>query len=231
MIRRLAAATACLILCALAMASPAPAGTFTVRACHSDGINNSWQTFRSNGFADAYIQCPGGAIIGGRVNEGMVARNTGGSGNAPFFSHARVFFDAPPGARIVRVTGQIKQNSTGGWWAGIHDETMNRWAWCGPGCLSTYGNWVGFDVGLSTNRVAALTMCVQSGGCARDGLHGFAAIRDVNVVVADDNAPSVAIKAGRSWPGGGDGACRRWWWMRARQVGVRRVQVRRWTES
>ena len=77
----------------------------------------------------------------------MVARNTGGPGTAPGFSNAKVFFDAPPGARIVRVTGQINQNGTGGWLAGIHDETMNRWVWCGPGCLSTFGYWVGFDVG------------------------------------------------------------------------------------
>ncbi len=196
MIRRLGAIAACLTIIAVALASPAHAGTFTVRACHSDGVNNSWQTFRSNGFADAYIECPGGAIIGGHVNEGMIARNTGGSGKAPYFSHARVFFDAPAGARIVRVTGQIKQNSTGGWWAGIHDETMNRWVWCGPNCLSTYDNWVGFDVGLSTSRVAALAMCVQESGCSRDGLHAVAAIRDVNVVVADDNAPSVAISGG-----------------------------------
>ena len=202
MIRRLGAVMACLIVAAVALPSPAHPGTFTVRACHSDGINNSWQTFRSNGHADAYIQCPGGAIINGHVNEGMIARNTGGPGSAPYFSHARTFFDAPPGARIVRVTGQINQNSTGGWWAGIHDETMNQWVWCGPNCLSTYGNWVGFDVGLSTSRVAALVMCVRSSGCARDGLHAIAAIRDVNVVIADDNAPSVAIRGGSLVAGG-----------------------------
>ena len=138
MIRRLGAVVACVTVAAVALPSPARAGTFTVRACHSDGVNNSWHTFRSNGYADAYIQCPGGAIINGHANEGMVARNTGGTGSAPPYSHAKVFFDAPLGARIVGVSGQILFQSTGGWAAGIHDDTGNRWLWCGSTCLSSY---------------------------------------------------------------------------------------------
>jgi hypothetical protein len=201
MIRRLAAIVACLTVAAVAVPSPTRAGIFTVRACQADGINNSWQSYHSNGYADAYIQCPGGALTNGQINEGMIARNTGGPGTAPGFSNASVFFDAPPGARVVRVTGQIKHNGTGGWLAGIHDETTNRWVWCGPGCLSTFGNWVSFDVGLSTGRVAALAICAQS-ACARDGLHAVAAIRDVNVVVGDDNPPSVAIRGGSLVAGG-----------------------------
>jgi hypothetical protein len=224
MIRRLAAVSVCLTVATVAVPASARAGIFTVRACHSDGVNNSWQTYRSNGYADAYIQCPGGAIINGHVNDGMIARNTGGPGTAPWFSNASVYFDAPPGARVVRVTGQIKHNGTGGWLAGIHDETMNRWVWCGPGCLSTFGNWVGFDVGLSTSRLAALVICAQP-ACARDTLHAVAAIRDVDVVVADDNAPNVAIKGGSLVAGG---------WRRGVQdvvveagdaVGIRRVTI------
>jgi hypothetical protein len=45
-------------------------------------------------------------------------------------------------------------------------------------------------------------MCVQPSGCSRDGLHALAAIRDVNVVIADDNAPSVAIRGGSLVAGG-----------------------------
>ena len=63
MIRRLAAIVAGVLLLAAIAAAPASAGSFTVRACHSDGVNNSWQSFRSNAFADAYVQCPGGVIF------------------------------------------------------------------------------------------------------------------------------------------------------------------------
>jgi hypothetical protein len=68
-------------------------------------------------------------------------------------------------------------------------------------------------------------MCVQPSGCSRDGLHALAAIRDVNVVIADDNAPSVAIRGGSLVAGG---------WRRGVQdvavdasdgVGVKRAQV------
>ena len=79
MIRRLAAAVVYLALAVGTTASLAPtarAGQYTVTACF-DAINPSWQPYRSNGSADAYIDCPGGVSVNGRLTEGMVARNTG----------------------------------------------------------------------------------------------------------------------------------------------------------
>jgi hypothetical protein len=178
------------------LAADASAGTYTVRACQSDGINRSWQAYHSDGYTDAYVECPGGVTVGGHENEGMVARNTGGPGAAPPISHARVFFDAPPGARVVQVTGQMKQSGTGGWQAGLYDDTAGRWAWCGPSCTSSFGQWLGVSVGLSSTRVSALVVCGSGSGCDRDGLHGYAALRDVSVVVAEDGLPSVSATGG-----------------------------------
>ncbi|MEA2132201.1 MAG: hypothetical protein QOC68_110, partial [Solirubrobacteraceae bacterium] len=140
MIRRLALVAACLTLAVIATASLAPAalaGQYTVTACF-DTINHSWQPYASNGAVTSYIDCPGGVSVNGRLTEGMVARNTGGPASAPAYSNAKVYFDAPAGARIVRVTGEINQTSTGGWEAGIRDEGMGRWLWCGSGCQSTF---------------------------------------------------------------------------------------------
>ena len=201
MIRRLV----CLMLAAAATASMVPsaahAGQYTVGACFSS-INNSWQGARSNGFADAFVECPGGVSVNGRLTQGMGARNTGGAAWAPGYSHAKLFFDAPPGARIVRIAGEINPSSTGGWQAGIRDETLGRWLWCGTGCLSTFGLWTGFDIGgLSTSRVSALVICGRA-SCPRDALYGLAALRGVNVVLAEDIAPAVSIAGGSLAAGG-----------------------------
>ena len=68
MIRRLAAVAVCLTRRRRRRCRrPARAGTYTVRACHSDGINNSWQTYRSNGYADAYVAVPGRRVINGHA--------------------------------------------------------------------------------------------------------------------------------------------------------------------
>ncbi len=192
MIRRLTLLTALATSGCALVAADTSAGTYTVRACQSDGINRSWQTFHSDASTDAYVECPGGLVANGHTNEGMVARNTGGPGAAPALSAGKLFFDAPPGARIVQVTGQIKQNGTGGWQAGLYDEGARRWAYCGPSCLSSFNNWLGFNVGLSTTRVSALVICGRGSGCDRNGAQGYAALREVNVVVSESAAPSVS---------------------------------------
>ena len=110
----------------------------------------------------------------------------------------------------------------------------NRWVWCGPGCTSTFGTWVPFSVGLSASRVAALADVRERERLdARNGLHGYAAIRDVSVVVADEGAPSVAIKGGGLVAAG--------WRRGVRELGRRRgatqsefgrdEKLRGWTES
>ena len=198
MIRRIATVVTCLTMAtaaAAALPTRASAGQYTVSACHTNGVNNSWQSFTTNGFAAAYVECPGGVSVNGHANEGMVARNSIGPGMAPYFSHARVFFDAPPGAQVIRVRGEIKQNSgSGGWLAGIYDETGNSWASCT--FCGTSGSWARFGTQLSAGRVSALAMCSHDSGCARDTLHGYVAIRNVEVVVSEVGPPSVAVRGG-----------------------------------
>ena len=219
MIRRCSMWLCCAAVVAAALPSGASAGTYEVRACFGDSANNSWVGWRSNGFADAYAQCP--STVNGVATEGMVARNTGGPGTAPHFSHARLTFEAPHGAQVIQVRGLTKQNSTGGWEAGLHDEVANRWAMC----CSTLGTWQPFTVQLSTTKVAALAMCVRQPSCSRDRLHGVVGLRDVTVTVADDTPPSIAISGGPLVAGG---------WRRQVQavttnasdnVGIRRVRV------
>jgi hypothetical protein len=224
-IHRLTTLLCCAAVAAAVLPSAAHAGQYTVTSCFGDGVNNSWQPFHGNGHVDAYSDCPGGVSVNGRQTAGMVARNTYGSAAAPGLTMAEVFFDAPAGGRIVRVTGEINQTSTNGWQAGIHDDGAGQWRWCGTSCLSTFGGWYGFDIGgLSTNRVSAYVICGRQ-SCARDGLYGLAALRNVSVVVSEDSPPSVAIASGPLASGG---------WQRGVQevgvaasdgVGIRRTTV------
>ena len=76
-------------------------------------------------------------------------------------TNASVFFDAPAGARIVRVNGQIIFNGTAAGWR-ASTTTAERWLWCGTRCLSTFGHWVAFNIGgLSTGRVSAIVICAN----------------------------------------------------------------------
>ena len=190
-----------LLLIATAMAvqppSTASAGTYNVTACGNDTVNRSWGIYRSNGFADAMVDCtPRGTPP--VVDVGMVARNTGGPGTAPYYSHAGLSFYAPPGARVVRVSGQVRANSSGGWAAGLFDETSGQWSYC----CGTFMTWQPLDVPVaSASRVSLRVFCAQA-ECARDGLHGYAALRYVTVTVADEGLPSVALAGGSLLAGG-----------------------------
>ena len=199
--------------------SSAQAGTYEVRACH-DTVNNSWASYRSDASSDAYAQCPGG-FSGG---DGLIARNTGGAANAPIYSQAMMYFDAPPGAAVVRVRGNFKMKAVGGWHAGIHDMSSRRWVLCGSTCTDTLGAWFPFDIGgLGTSRIAALVVCASS--CRRDALHGFMAMSHVTVTLEENGAPGVAIAGGSVVQGG---------WRRGLQdvlveawdfIGTRRTEV------
>ena len=197
MIRRVFVPLVIAITLAVLPASTAFAGTYNVTACHNDTVNGSWGIYRSNGFADAMVDCtPRGTPP--TIDVGMVARNTGGPGMAPYYSHAGLSFYAPPGARIVRVSGQVRANSSGGWTAGLFDETSGQWSYC----CGTFMTWQPLDVPVaSANRVSLRVFCAQA-ECARDALHGYAALRYVTVTVADDGLPSVAMAGGSLLAGG-----------------------------
>ena len=203
MIRRVFVLLVIAITLAVLPASTAFAGTYNVTACHNDTVNGSWGIYRSNGFADAMVDCtPRGTPP--KIDVGMVARNTGGPGTAPYYSHAGLSFYAPPGARIVRVSGEVRANSSGGWTAGLFDETSGQWSYC----CGTFMTWQPLDVPVaSASRVSLRVFCAQA-ECARDALHGYAALRYVTVTVADEGLPSVAMAgvAHCSPEGGGGGS-------------------------
>jgi hypothetical protein len=224
MIRRYSIWAWCAIAAAALLPSAASAGQYTVTACTTNGVNNSWETFRTNDFAAAYVECPGGVVVNGHMNQGMVAHSTVGPGLAPYFSHARVFFDAPPGAKVIRVNGEINQSSgSGGWLAGVYDETGNKWASCT--LCGTNGSWVRFGTQLSAGRVSALAMCAQDSGCARDRMYAYVAIRNVEVVVSESSAPNIAIRSGNLVAAGWRAGTQNVVVDAADPVGIRRVRL------
>ena len=120
---------------------------------------------------------------------------------APGLSSAQLYFNAPPGARVVRVWGDINLTSQQGWQAGIIDLSDNSWKLCGTTCLGTFG-WQPFNLGSSTYRVAAMTICGRGQGCPRSERNGAVSLRNVQVVLQDDGAPSVSIVGGSIVSGG-----------------------------
>jgi hypothetical protein len=213
-----------LLLIATASAALLPftaaAGTYNVTACHNDTVNRSWEGYRSNGYADAMVDCtPRGTPP--TVDVGMVARNTGGPGKAPYYSHAGLSFYAPPGARIVRVSGQVRANSSGGWTSGLFDETSGQWSYC----CNTFMTWQPLDVPVaSASRVSLRVFCAQA-ECARDAIYGYASLRYVTVTVADDGAPRVAMSGGSLLAGKWQRGVRDVVVSASDPVGIRRVGV------
>jgi hypothetical protein len=166
-----------------ALPSAAEAGTYDVPACFGGGPNRSWQP-RADSFTQVSAVCAGGA--------GIEATNRLASSLAPPSSNAALVFTAPPGTRITRVRGDIKENGTGGWMAGLHDETARQWI----NCCTTLNTWQPFNIGRGMTSVAALLHCGGSGGCQRDLPHGRVALRNVVVTVEDNGPPRVVIRGG-----------------------------------
>jgi hypothetical protein len=174
-----------------ALAPPASAGEYSVKACFSDprlgpAGNGSWYVDSPyTPYVATYSSCPG---------EGIVTRMSGGSGSAPYGASARHTFAAPGGTRIKNVKAKIKVNAEYGWYAGVVDDTP-RWIWCGNSCTS-WGQYWDFSFGVNSPRVFAQVTCGNGSGCPRSAQYGIIAMQDVEVTVGDDVAPSVAITGG-----------------------------------
>src|SRR4051812_49023545 len=133
----LTALAACLALAGL-LSEPAAAGRYEVSACGEDGITNGWQLSYDGpgGYTTGGVECPGGQ--GGR--RGIFVRNTGHpTVRAPAFKSASSSLSAPPGTAIVGLRGRAQLEASQGWQSGIYDFSGSRWVWCGPGCLSSFG--------------------------------------------------------------------------------------------
>ena len=158
------------------------------------GIENAaWSEWEPSPFATAYTACPGGVVDLRRPQggEGLMVRNVVGPGHAPQGAAAALRFDAPAGTSITGVDLDVKMTGNPGWHAGIHDATNDRWLWCGPECLSSFGLWMHEELrGLATQRIQALVRCSAT-RCRRDGRHGFVAVRNARVFLDDPSAPRV----------------------------------------
>ena len=124
----------------LALAPPATAGEYKVKACFSDGNvgptgNASWYVDSPfTPYVATYSSCPG---------EGIVTRMSGGSDTAPYGASARQTFAAPAGTRVKHIKAKIKINSERGWYAGIVDASWSWTSWItGTGRLvSSFDAW------------------------------------------------------------------------------------------
>ena len=193
---------ACAAVLAGGMAAEAPsahAGSYHVRSCFADGIATIWNRYRSDGFADAYVECPQG-VSGSR---GLIARNVLTSSPAPGFSHAKLFVNAPPGTYIDEITFDASIGTDRGWVAGLFDRQNNQWVWCGTTPCNTFGYWFSFQVGgLATSSLESLVWCAAA-ECRSDGMEaGSIALRNVTLRLQDVWSPSVSIVGG-SLAGGG----------------------------
>src|SRR5204862_157297 len=117
-------------------------------------------------------------------------------------------FDAPGGTSLHSIwfNGALGGQTEGGCWeAGISAWTSDFYGasrvWGLQRCFVTSGGWIANQVvGLGgTTHVRVGIRCASSSGCQADwnGGHGvWANLRDVTVVVQDDQAPSVSPKRG-----------------------------------
>ena len=185
-------------------ASPARAGVYSVTSCFGPE-NASWTEWEPSPFVTAYPGCPGGVLDLKRplAGEGLIVRNVVGRGHAPRGAVGALRFDAPAGTRIAGVDFDARMTGNAGWVAGIHDATNDRWLWCGPGCLSSFGIWLHEELrGLATQRIQALVRCVAA-RCRRDARRAFVALRNIRVHLDDRSAPRLSAVRGALVTSGG----------------------------
>ena len=181
--RRLILTTAVLTF---ALAPPAAAGEYKVRACFEDVGNASWHVdVPFSPYVTSYTSCPG---------EGIVTRMSGDSGTALYGASSRQTFVAPPGTWVKSVRSMVKVQSERGWYAGFVDSSP-RWIWCGAGC-STWGAYVDHTVDVGTRQVFMQVTCGNGSGCPRSGQYGLVAMKNVEVTVVDNGGPAVVIEGG-----------------------------------
>src|SRR3954467_4167647 len=99
-----------------ALAPPASAGTYTVRACGDDGVNRAFWSFANPGLS-APASCPATDYEGLTTGlAGRAERNAGG-GRLPNGASAWQIFEAPPGARLDSITFRPSGGRASGCWA------------------------------------------------------------------------------------------------------------------
>jgi hypothetical protein len=229
------AAAALLAAAAAALgAAPAHAGTYEVRACHSDGVNRAFWPYANNGLT-AYVQCPGADYQG--ITTGLVARadRNAGGGRLGAGASAWQIFEAPPGAALQSMTFRASGGRASGCWAfGVFGWDGDAFhpgdhLWGYPGdCVNQPGGWTYFGGPYAVDlrghqKVRMGVRCESAAGCATSSMDTWANLKDVTVIVRDDSAPSLSANGGELL---GDGWHRgtEWMWAAVRDnVGIRHV--------
>ena len=224
MIRRLVLVVALTASAAAGSAADARAGLYSVRACwDGEGVNHAWRHSATSALVQSFTQCPAGPSSGAS-NAGLTSRNTVGPSVAPGFTAAETYFDAPAGARIVRMWGDFNLLRQMGWQAGIADRSANQWKLCGTTCLTSSG-WRPFDLPFSTGSVAIRAVCGQA-ACSRSQINGSISLRNVQVVLQEDSAPRVSIAGGSLVSGGWRRGVQQLWVNASDPIGIRTIAAR-----
>ena len=231
----LRAAAALLAAAASALgATSAHAGTYEVRACHSDGVNRAFWAYATSGLT-AYAQCPGADYQG--ITTGLVARadRNAGGGRLGAGASAWQIFEAPAGAVLQSMSFRASGGRASGCWAfGVFGWDGDAFhpgdhLWGYPGdCVNQPGGWTYFAGPYTLDlrghqKVRMGVRCESAAGCATSSMETWANLKDVSVTVRDDSAPSLSATGGELL---GDGWHRgtEWMWAAVRDnVGIRSV--------
>jgi hypothetical protein len=202
---------AALIFIAIAMAVPrlAVAGGYDVYSCNSTvsgGANHSWAAVADPGMT-AYTDCPAG--------QGLVARNVYDGAASSWLHGAYMIFDAPEGNSIDSISFEVGLRRPDCSWGvelvgGNRDLAGNILFGfpAGQSCDSqfqtpdeyTFLGRYGFAVGAPRVRIEA--RCGGAASCTRNGVAAIH-IRNVDVRVHDDVAPSLSGGRGNLWTSSG----------------------------
>jgi hypothetical protein len=196
----------------LAMATSPPsarAGGYDVYACNSavgGGANHSWGAVADPGMT-AYSDCPG--------SQGLVARNVYDGAASGWLQGAYMIFDAPAGNSVDAVSFEFGLRRPDCSWGvemvgGNQDLGGNILVGlpAGQSCDSTFqtadeSSYFGgrYSYPTSGSRVRIEARCGQ-GSCTRNGVAAFH-IRNVDVYVSDNVAPSLSGGRGALWTSNG----------------------------
>ena len=223
---RIALAGLALLTLLLMLAPAARAGSYEVRACDGSGINRAFSAVGSDAIA-ADASCSADWSLG------MKVRNQVGRGTLPAFTWGALEAQAPPGAVITGLRGngtafgtQGTGLTSGGWEAGVADDSGYRWcglpagcSWAGPAALP-------FAVGgLSTSRVRVLVICSSGGGCPTGSVRAAATLRDAVIELRDDGPPEIGRVQGALGSGGWTAGTASGSFSASDPTGIRRTRI------
>ena len=219
----------------LSLATNAHAGTYTVHACTSNGVNRAFWAYANPGLS-AFAQCPGVDYRG--ETTGLVARAEQNAGGGRLGLHASAWhiFEAPPGASLQSMSFRVSAGRASGCWA------MGVWGWSGdsfhPGdhlwgygadCGAAGGGFtyfvgpVALDLG-GRQKVRLGVRCDAAAGCPTNaGVGTWTSLKDIAVTVRDDTAPAMALRSGALLGGGWHRGTESAWGDFADNVGIRQI--------